>query len=84
MMKYPEFSEFLMNSSKFKWVLAEIWQNSDRSKVRMVRSLANRTFQLWTESSSIPQTESPVIIHTADRILIHPADRISACLNRVI
>ena len=38
---------FLKNSDKISWILTECWPNSNRSKIRMIRSLGNRIFQPW-------------------------------------
>ena len=53
-----------MDSDKFSQILTEFWQNSDRSKIRMVRSLAHRTFSPWasrrTSRASRAVPEAPL------------------------
>ena len=39
-------SEFLKSSEKISWILTEFYPDSDRSKIRMIRSLGNRIIQL--------------------------------------
>ena len=47
MLTNPQIPEFLMNSDKISWILREFLPEFWCSKVRLVRSLAHRTFQPW-------------------------------------
>ena len=67
MLTNPKISEFLMNSDKISWILRKFLPEFWWSKVRLVRSLAHRTFQLcwevkkWTGREDTPPSDEATI-----------------------
>ena len=48
-----QISEFLMNSDKIAWIVTEFLAELWRSKVRFIRSLADRTLQLSSQRGRV-------------------------------